>query len=98
MGTVGLFVHLRPKPGKEEEVAKFLESALPLARNEPRTLQWFAVRFADSSFGIFDTFDAPAGREAHLGGPIAAALMAKAPELLAELPRIEGHDVLAAKT
>ena len=38
-----------------------------------------------------------AGRQAHLSGRVAAALMAKASELLSEPPAIEKVDVLAAK-
>ena len=97
MVKVGIAVRLVAKPGKEEEVAAFLASALPLAENEPATTVWFAIRFSKSEFGIFDAFPNDAGRKAHLGGPIASALMAKASELLAEPPKIEPVDVLAAK-
>lgn len=97
MVKVGLFVRLEAKPGKEEEVAKFLSGALPLAEKEPATTAWFAIRFGPSTFGIFDVFPDDGGRQAHLSGPIAAALMEKASELLSEAPRIEKWDVLAAK-
>jgi quinol monooxygenase YgiN len=97
MVRVGLFAKLQAKPGKEEEVAAFLESALPLANNERSTIAWFAVRFDKATFAIFDVFPDDNGRQAHLKGPIAAALMAKASELLAAPPAIEAHDVLAAK-
>jgi quinol monooxygenase YgiN len=97
MVRVGLLVRLRAKPGKEAEVAKFLEGALPLAQAEGRTPVWFAIRIGAAEFGIFDAFPDNAGREAHLGGPIAAALMKRAGELLAEAPRIEQVDILAAK-
>lgn len=97
MSKVALAVRLVAKPGKEEEVAAFLSSALPLAQAEPKTITWFALRFSKSEFGVFDTFADDTGRDAHLGGPIAAALMAKASELLAEPPRIEKVDVLGAK-
>jgi quinol monooxygenase YgiN len=97
MVKVGLFVRLHAKPGKEAEVAQLLKSALPLALEEPETATWYAVQFDASTFGIFDTFAAESGREAHLKGRIAAALMAKASELLAEPPKIERTDVLAAK-
>lgn len=95
--NVALFARLHAKPGKEGDVEDFLKSALPLAREEEDTRTWFALRFDDSTFGIFDTFDDEAGREAHLSGEIAAALMEKASELLAEEPAIEKVDVLAAK-
>jgi len=94
---VAIFARLVAKPGKEEEVAAFLASALPLAEAEPRTTVWFAIRLSKSDFGIFDAFPDAAGRQAHLDGPIAAALMAKAGELLAVPPSIELVDVLAAK-
>ena len=97
MVRLGLFVRLKAKSGKEAEVAKFLEGALPAAQGEGQTPVWFAVRFGPNEFGIFDAFADDAGRKAHLNGPIAAALMKRAAELFAEPPRIEQVDVLAAK-
>ena len=97
MVRVGLLVRLQAKPGKEAEVASFLESGLALANQEAATVVWFALRLGPSTFGIFDAFADDAGRKAHLGGQIAAALMAKAADLLAEPPMIEQVDVLAAK-
>jgi quinol monooxygenase YgiN len=97
MVKVALLARLTAKPGKEEEVAAFLAGALPLAEAEPSTIVWFALRFSKSEFGIFDAFPNDAGRKAHLSGPIAAALMAKAGELLAVPPKIEDVDLLAAK-
>jgi quinol monooxygenase YgiN len=98
MSNVGLLVRLEAKPGKAEEVAEFLKGALPAANNEPGTVSWFALRFGPTTFGIFDPFPDGAARQKHLSGPIAAALMAKAPELLARPPSIEQVDVLAAKS
>jgi quinol monooxygenase YgiN len=97
MVKVGLLARLVAKSGKEEEVAAFLAGALPLAQKEEATIVWFALRFSKSEFGIFDAFAGDSGRDAHLNGPIAAALMAKAGELLAEPPRIDKVDLLAAK-
>jgi quinol monooxygenase YgiN len=97
MVTVGLLVRLEAKAGKEAELATFLSGALPLAQQEPATTTWFAIRMGPSTFGIFDAFPDDSGRQAHLSGPIAAALMAKAPELLSAAPTIEKVDVLAAK-
>jgi quinol monooxygenase YgiN len=97
MVKVGLFVRVEAKPGKEDEVGRFLSGALPLAESEPETLTWFAIKFGPSTFGIFDAFADEAGRQAHLAGAIAAALMEKASELLAKAPVIEKIDVLAAK-
>ena len=97
MVTVALLVRLEAKPGKEDEVENILRGALPLAEQEPGTTAWFALRIGRSTFGIFDAFPNEGGREAHLTGPIAAALMAKASELLAGPPVIERVDVLAGK-
>jgi quinol monooxygenase YgiN len=97
MVKVALLVRLEAKPGKEEEVAEFLRGGLPLAEAEPATTAWFALRLGPSTFGIFDAFPDDAGRQAHLSGPIAAALMQKAPDLLAQAPVIEQVDLLAAK-
>ena len=97
MVKVALSVRLVARPGKEEEVAGFLASALPLANAEAGTTAWFAIRFDKTTFGIFDAFPNDAGRDAHLGGPIAAALMKNADVLLAQPPVIEKVDVLAAK-
>ncbi len=97
MADLALLVRLEAKPGKEAEVARFLEGGLALANQEPATTTWFALRLGPSTFGIFDTFPDDAGRDAHLGGPIAAALMAKAGELLAAPPKIEKVDILASK-
>jgi len=97
MVKVGLFVRLEAKPGKESAVAEFLASGLALAQQEPETTVWFALRLGPSTFGIFDAFPGEPGRKAHLNGPIAAALMAKAADLLSAPPKIEQLDVLAAK-
>jgi len=97
MVNVGLFVRLEAKPGKEAEVDGFLRGGLAIVQEEPATIAWFAIRLGPSTFGIFDAFPDEAGRQAHLTGRVAAALMAKAPELLAQPPDIEKVDVLAAK-
>jgi quinol monooxygenase YgiN len=97
MVKVALFVKLEAKPGKEAEVASFLEGGLAIVQEEPATTAWFAIRMGPSTFGIFDAFPDEAGRAAHLSGRVAAALMAKAPDLLATPPVIEKVDVLAAK-
>jgi quinol monooxygenase YgiN len=84
-------------PGKEQVVAEFLSGALPLAQAEPDTITSYALRISNNEFAIVDTFPSDKGRQAHLNGPIAAALMANAADLLAEPPRIEQVDVLASK-
>jgi len=97
MITLALFVRLEAQPGKEAAVADFLAGALPLANAESGTTAWFALKFGPSTFGVFDAFPDEAGRQAHLTGPIAAALMANAATLLATPPVIERVDLLAVK-
>jgi quinol monooxygenase YgiN len=97
MLRVALFARLEAKAGKENEVAKFLETGLTLANQEATTPLWFALRLGPTTFGVFDAFADESGRQAHLNGPIAKALMAKAPELFAKPPAIELIDVLGTK-
>jgi quinol monooxygenase YgiN len=95
--SLGLYVRLEAKTGYELEVENFLKEALPLVDDEPATLLWFAVRFGPSTFAIIDAFPDENGRQAHLSGQVASALMEKAPQLLAEEPSIEPFDIMAAK-
>jgi quinol monooxygenase YgiN len=99
MTRFALYVPLQAKPGKEREVADFLRSAVPLVNAEPGTTAWFAIQEGPSAFAIFDTFDDEAGREAHLNGKVAAALMekAKAGDLFAKAPVIHKLDIIADK-
>jgi quinol monooxygenase YgiN len=97
MVKVALFVRLEAKPGKEAEVESFLKAGLALVQEEPDTTAWFGLRLGPSTFGIFDAFPGDAGRQAHLSGRVAAALMANASTLLSQPPSIEKADVLAAK-
>ena len=97
MTKVALYVQLEAKPGKEKEVEDFLNGGLPIVNDEPATTAWFALKLGPSTFGIFDAFPDDAGRDAHLNGRVAAALMAKADELLAKPPQIMKVDVLASK-
>ncbi len=97
MVNVALFVRLEAKAGKEAAVAAFLKSGLALVQQEPATTAWFGLQLGPSTFGIFDAFPDEAGRQAHLTGRVAAALMANAAELLSQPPSIEKVDVLAAK-
>lgn len=97
MVKFGILAQVTAKAGKENAVEEFLKSALALANKEAGTTVWFAIKLSESRFGIFDAFANEANREAHLGGEIAAALMANAANLLAEPPLIEKVEVLAAK-
>src|SRR5262249_30409149 len=90
-------VRLEAKPGREQEVADFLMQALQMADQEATTPLWFALRLGPSTFGVFDAFPDESGRQAHLNGPIAKALMAKAPKLLAVPPAIEKTEILGGK-
>ena len=97
MSRVSIWAQLEAKPGKEKEVEEFLKSAQSLAEAEPETISWYAIKMGPGKFGIFDTFADEHGRNAHLNGPIAKALFAKAGELLAKPPEIAQPEVLAAK-
>ena len=97
MYKVALFARLEAKPGKENEVAKLLEAGLAMAKQEPTTPLWFALRLGPTTFAVFDAFADERGRQTHLNGPIAKALMANAAELLAQPPSIHKIKLLAAK-
>jgi len=97
MISKGLLVRLEAKSGMDDQVENFLISALPLVRQEPATIAWFAIHFGGSTYGIFDVFPDDAGRDAHLSGEVAKALMANAETLLSQPPRIQKLDVLAYK-
>lgn len=97
MVTTALWVRMEAKPGKEKEVEEFLLGGRPLVMEEPATIAWFGVKLGPSSYAIFDVFPNDAGRQAHLSGKVAAALMAKAPDLFSQPPSIEKLDVLASK-
>ena len=97
MIKLALFARLEAKPGKEAEVAQFLQVGLAMANDEATTPIWFALQLSPTTFGIFDAFHNEADRQTHLTGPIAQALMAKAPELFASPPVIERLEVLGLK-
>ena len=97
MDRFALLALLEAKAGKEKELEDFLKSALPLAQQETGTTTWYALKLGPARFGIFDTFKGEDGRNAHLSGPIAKALLGKADELLAKPPQIERVDLLAIK-
>jgi len=98
MEKLGILAVLEARPGKEQEVERFLTSALPMAEGERETVSWYALKLGPSTFGIFDTFVDESGREAHLSGDIAKALFARAEELFAKPPAIDQPEILAAKT
>jgi quinol monooxygenase YgiN len=97
MVKFALLARVEAKPGKEAAVETFLKTALALAEEEKETVSWYALRLGPSTFGIFDTFHTEEGRQAHLSGKIAAALMEHASELLSAPPVIEKVELLAVK-
>lgn len=80
--TIGLLVIMKAKTGKEQAVKNFLFGGLILVKQEPKTVSWFAFQIDQSTFGIYDTFELEAGRQAHLTGEVAKALLANADDLL----------------
>jgi len=98
MVKVALLVRLEAKRGKASAVEEFLRGGLALVEQEPATSTWYAIKLGPSTYGIFDTFPDDAGRQTHLSGRVAAALMARTPELLAQPPAIEKAEILAAKS
>jgi quinol monooxygenase YgiN len=95
--TVSFVARLVAKPDTSDEVASFLADAVGLANQEAGTIVWFALRTDPTTFWIVDAFPSDADRQAHLNGPIAAALMANAERLFAAAPEILPAEILAAK-
>jgi quinol monooxygenase YgiN len=98
MEKLAIWAQVEAKPGKEKEVEEFLKSAQPLAEREEGTLSWYAIKIGAGRYAIFDTFADENGRNAHLNGEIAKALMAKAKDLFAKPPDIAKPDILASKS
>ncbi len=100
MTKFALYVPLEAKPGKAKDIADFLQAAVPLVNDEPGTITWYAIQEGPSSFAIFDTFDDEAGRDAHLNGKVAAALMEKITggDMFAKTPEIHKLDIIAHKS
>ena len=97
MITTGLLVRLEANPARTREVEQLLRDGLAFVLEEPATTAWFAVRLGPTTFGIFDAFPDEAGRQAHLAGRLAAALLTRASDLLTVPPTIERVHVLASK-
>lgn len=98
MAKLAIYGELKAKPGKEAEVEAFLKQGAEMAKAEPGTIHWYAIKEdRPGVYGIFDTFDDEAARDAHMQGPIAQALMAKADELFSEPPAIRKIDLVAEK-
>lgn len=98
MAKYALYGELKAKPGKEADVEAFLKQGAQMAVNEKTTIAWYAFKEDKPGvYGIFDTFDDEQGRDAHLNGEIAKALMAKADELFSEPPKIRKIELVAEK-
>ena len=97
MAKQAIWVMLKAKPGKESDVEAFLKQGADMSNDEPETITWYGVKIAPGMYGVFDTFDDEAGRDAHMNGEIAKALMAKAPELFSNELSIEKMEILASK-
>jgi quinol monooxygenase YgiN len=97
MAKQAIWVMLKAKPGKEAEVEAFLKQGAAMSHEEPQTVTWYGVKIAPGMYGVFDTFNNEAGRDAHLNGEIAKALMASAPDLFSNEIKIEKMEILADK-
>ncbi|TFD82784.1 putative quinol monooxygenase [Cryobacterium fucosi] len=93
----GVLALVEARPGKEKDVWDFLNGGRDIVLGEPDTRTWYAFRVDDVTFGIFDTFESEAGRQAHLGGAIPAALAEHGPTLLAKDPDIRLVEIIAVK-
>ncbi len=93
----GLLARIEVKPEYTDQVEAMLRHAVELAEKEQRTAAWFSFRLDATTFGVFDTFDDEQGREEHLQGKIAAALMDAAETMLSSAPVIEPVDLLGVK-
>jgi quinol monooxygenase YgiN len=99
MAKFAFRVELKAKPGKESEIEAFLKQGAVMAKAEPGTVSWYGLEEEGESgvYGIFDTFNDEVGRDEHLKGALAKALMAKAEELFSEAPKIHRLGVIAEK-
>jgi quinol monooxygenase YgiN len=97
MAKLAIWVMLKAKPGKEADVEAFLKQGAVMSKDEAQTVNWYGVKMGPGMYGVFDTFDDEAGRDAHLNGEIARALMANASELFSNEIRIEKMEILADK-
>lgn len=94
---LGILARLQAKPGKGDELGAFLMAGRALAVAEEGTVTWYAFKIDDTHYGIFDSFEAEAGRDAHLNGEIPKALAQVADDLLAGQPDIRTVDIVAVK-
>jgi quinol monooxygenase YgiN len=94
---IGLLARIEAKPEYAEQVEKMLTDAVALAEHEQYTITWYSFRQDATTFGVFDTFNDEDGRNGHLQGQIAAALMGAAETMLSSAPVITPVDLLSVK-
>ena len=97
MAKYALYVSLKAKAGKAAEVEAFLKQGAQMSRAESGTVTWYGIKEDDGAYAVFDTFNDEAGRDAHLNGDIAKALMAKADELFSNKLQIHKIQIIADK-
>jgi quinol monooxygenase YgiN len=97
MAKFALYVHLKAKPGKAAEVEAFLKQGAEMSKAEKGTVTWYGIKEDDDAYAVFDTFDDEAGRDAHLNGDIAKALMAKWDEYFSNELQIHKIAIIADK-
>ena len=97
MAKYAIYVSLKAKPGKEKDVEAFLKQGAEMAKKETGTVTWYGLKEDEGRYSVFDTFNDEAGRDAHLNGAIAKALMANAATLFSEAPQIHKISILADK-
>jgi quinol monooxygenase YgiN len=94
---IGLLARIEAKPEFADKVEQLLRDAAGLADQEAQTVTWYSFRQDATTFGVFDTFEHEQGRQAHLQGQIAAALMGAAETMLSSAPVITPVDLLGVK-
>jgi hypothetical protein len=98
-GRKAFFIQIEARPGQEEAVVQMLRDIRACVEDEPATGPWFAVRFSQSSFGIFEAFPDLAGRQAHVegGGGDIFRDVTRMNAILADAAKVHRVDVLMSK-
>lgn len=104
VGAVATLITFNAKESQEENLKQFLiDGADIVEKTEPKTLQWYAIRFSQSQFGIFDVFSDSKARDFHFSGKVAKALNQKAKDLVqggwekGVVENIQNFDVISNK-
>jgi quinol monooxygenase YgiN len=93
----GLLLRLPIKSEHAKDAEEFLRGGQAVVAGEPATIAWFAIRFDDGDYGVFDVFPHAKGRRAHLFGDIPKQLTLHGLPWLGGLPIMSFVDVLAQK-